>query len=99
MNNTTKKVTFERFNRIDCHSDLMRIMRGAELVGEIVKSHDQPAHRLSLVDSRGPVAYYELTAYAAEDDVCEMFDVRNYPSARAALTAAKARARQIVGEN
>jgi hypothetical protein len=85
-------VSFSRFDRIDSHSDSMTVLRDGISVGEIVKTHGTPPEALSMVDTRGRVEHYDVDLWVNEDgdSVNRLFRVCDYPTARAALKAAKA---------
>ena len=86
------KVIFSKFERVDCASDEMDAYVGDTWAGGIIKTHAQPIGALSSVDSRGLVESYEVEV----GDVCEMFLVENFKSARAALAAAKQAVTRLV---
>ena len=84
-------VTIKKFERMDSHTDTQDICRGDEIIGEIVKTHSQPAGALSLTDSRGPVESYEVDLESGS----RFFLASDYPTARAAHAAAKAYAQTV----
>lgn len=91
----TNTIKFQKFTRVDCGTDEQDIKDGEAFIGSIIKSYAQPVGALGLVDSRGLVESYAVEIWGGKDTPDDFggerfFDVANYPSARAALKAAKA---------